>query len=549
MDPEPPAGAAGTLADELLQEEVQVSPELRARILRQIDQAMAQWRRPAAVGELAVKPRKKGILYPILINAGAAAVVVLGFLGLAYVFRGEQFAASLASAGFQSAEGRLLEVFRRQAESRLQEEQAQTLEARARLAATESSLEQKLRERQAALQQSMDAELKAERERLNAQGLAVAEVEARLRALEAERQAALAAEVGQLRAGLRLQELADARDEERLVGDRIRATLAQTLRRLQDDDLAGARGSLAALKALLAEPIMQENPGLRERLPVDLMVAGALAELLALRGRPGAAAASPAAGTLPPGASAAGLGPAASAASGAPAADPALVARLQAAEAEQGVLRGQLERSRADIAERDRQILGLQRDLRLRAAASEAESSRLSSQLAAAAARAQSSDQAVRAAEQAAARQGREEAFKQVIAFLDYMQAEPTRKQQLTAQLAARARQDPLYATVAREIQILAAGAGLGGSASPFRLLGMVSSLASGRVVVEPLVELAVKAGARVQIRRASGLASEVLVARGTVQQAGAAGIVVLLDAGGKAVPEVMDVVYVEAGN
>jgi hypothetical protein len=102
---------------------------------------------------------------------------------------------------------------------------------------------------------------------------------------------------------------------------------------------------------------------------------------------------------------------------------------------------------------------------------------------------------------------------------------------------------------VAREIQILAAGAGLGGSASPFRLLGTVSSLASGRVVVEPLVELAVKAGARVQIRRASGLASEVLVARGTVQQAGAAGIVVLLDSGGKAVPEVMDVVYVEAGN
>jgi hypothetical protein len=59
MDPEPPAGAAGTLADELLQEEVQVSPELRARILRQIDQAMAQGRRPAAARAQAGKPRKK----------------------------------------------------------------------------------------------------------------------------------------------------------------------------------------------------------------------------------------------------------------------------------------------------------------------------------------------------------------------------------------------------------------------------------------------------------------------------------------------------------
>ena len=89
----------------------------------------------------------------------------------------------------------------------------------------------------------------------------------------------------------------------------------------------------------------------------------------------------------------------------------------------------------------------------------------------------------------------------------------------------------------------------MGGSASPFRLLGTVSSAAPGRVVVEPLVDLAVKAGARVQIRRASGLASEVLVARGIVQQAGAGGITVLLDSAGKgAVPEVMDAVYVEAG-
>jgi hypothetical protein len=103
---------------------------------------------------------------------------------------------------------------------------------------------------------------------------------------------------------------------------------------------------------------------------------------------------------------------------------------------------------------------------------------------------------------------------------------------------------------VAREIQILAAGVGVGGSASPFRLLGTVSSAAPGRVVVEPLVDLEVRAGARVQIRRASGLASEVLVARGTVHQAGAGGITVLLDSAGKVgqVPQVLDAVYVETG-
>src|SRR4030042_1975488 len=240
MDPKLPAGKAGeagktgTLAGEVLQEDVQVSPEVRARILRQIDQVMAEGRRPA--------------------------------------------------------EGRLLEVFGRQSESRLQEEQAQAQEAQERLRASELSLAQRLREREQDLRRSMDAELKAERERLNARGLAVSEVEARLRALEAERQAALAAEWGRLRPGLRLQEMADARDQERLVGDRIRAALAQTLQRLQDDELAGARGSLAGLKAILGEPVMQENLGLRDRLPVDLLVAEALTELIARRSQPEAAA-------------------------------------------------------------------------------------------------------------------------------------------------------------------------------------------------------------------------------------------------------------------
>jgi hypothetical protein len=148
----------------------------------------------------------------------------------------------------------------------------------------------------------------------------------------------------------------------------------------------------------------------------------------------------------------------------------------------------------------------------------------------------------VRAAEDSAARLGREEAFKQVIAFLDYMKADPARKQQLTAQLAARARQDPLYATVAREIQILAAGTGLGGSASPF-ICCTVSVASQGGV---ELLGTWRSAGARVQIRRASGLASEVLVARGIVQLAGPGGITVLLDVSGKTAPEVMDVVYVE---
>ena len=503
-----------TLPDDLLlTEEVEVSGELRARILRQIDQVMAEGHRPIAAEAFAVKPRKKGILFPVLINAVTAVVVALGILGLAYVFRGRQDPAALRSAGFQSAEGRLLEMFRLQSESRLQEQEALALKAQDRLRAAEGSLESRLRDREAALRRAMDVELAGERDRLKARGLAVAQVEARLRA------------------ELDLRRLADARSEERLIADRIRASFALTLGSLQEGDAAAARRSLAALKALLSEPVMEANPGLRERRPVDRLLAEALSDLLALRSREAKVA---------------------QAAAPAPqAADPALAARLAAGEGELAASRAELTRTQARLAERERQVQGLQRDLRSRSTAADSEASRLASQLAAATTRADAMAQQLRAAEEKAGKLVREETFKEVIAFLDYLKGDPAKKEQLTAQLAARARQDPLYATVVREIQILAAGAGLGASASPFKLLGTVSSVTPGKVVVEPLVDLAVKAGARVQIRRASGLASELLVARGTVQQAGGGRITVLLDAAVKTgqVPAAMDAVYVETGD
>jgi hypothetical protein len=518
----PPGPAAALPSDVLLQEDVEVSEALRARILRQIDQVMVKGRQPLAEGTLAVKPRKKGVLFPVLTNVVTAMVVAAGIFGIAYAFRGGQNPAALSSTGFQSAEGRLLETFRRQSESRLQAQESQTLEAQERLRAAEGSLERRLRQREADLRQAMDEELAGERDRLQARGVAVAEVEARLAALEAERQAALAAELGRLRAGLKLQELADARTEELLLTDRIRAGFAQVLGRLRSQDVSGARASLASLKTLLDDPAMQEHAGLRESLPMDRLLAEALAELLALRERQEAVPAA--------------------AAAGAPASE--------VAPAETADLRAELAGAKAALAERDRQVQGLQKDLRNRTAAADAEATRARLQLNAAAAKAEVATQQARSAEEKSGRQGREEAFKEVIAFLDYLKGDPAKKQQLTAQLAAKARQDPLYATVAREIQILAAGVGVGGSASPFRLLGTVSSAAPGRVVVEPLVDLEVRAGARVQIRRASGLASEVLVARGTVHQAGAGGITVLLDSAGKVgqVPQVLDAVYVETG-
>jgi hypothetical protein len=105
---------------------------------------------------------------------------------------------------------------------------------------------------------------------------------------------------------------------------------------------------------------------------------------------------------------------------------------------------------------------------------------------------------------------------------------------------------------VIREIQILAAGAGLSGASATggYMIMGTVSSVGSGIVIVEPLVELTVKPGTRVQIRRTSDLENVQIIARGIVQQADAGKITILLDssARGAQSPAVTDAVYVETG-
>jgi len=238
--------------------------------------------------------------------------------------------------------------------------------------------------------------------------------------------------------------------------------------------------------------------------------------------------------------------------------DPALRARLEAVERQLADARAQAAQAQAAVSERERQVQGLRKQLAGQEAGAEAVLARSARALeeqrqraAAASARVDSLAQQLKSIGDSAEQHGREQALKEVVAFLDYLKGEPARKEKLAAQLAARARQDPLYGTVVREIQILAAGAGLEASAVTLKLLGTVSSASPGKVVVEPLVDLAVRPGARVQIRRSSGLASDVLVARGSVQQAGAGRITVQLEAvtqEGRS-PQAMDAVYVETGD
>jgi hypothetical protein len=547
---------------DLLQEDREVSPEERARILKQIERVVAEGRIPVTSEAFSLRSRKSGILFPVLINLAAAVLVVAGILGLSYYFRTQRQTRALSHGTFQSAEGRLLETYQKQSESLLRAKEEQISLARERLRGVESTFAARLQAKEQELRQSMDAELAAERERLKAQGGADAEVERRLRELQAQRQAASAAELARYEKELELERLTAEREQERLFSDQIQGAYSLVLRDLQANDLPAASQGLLRLKALLSDPSLAIAPGPKDRRAVDLFLAEALAELVERRSRdaagalasagPAAAAASAAAAPAPP------QPPASAAAVPAPSEQPASAADSELAQ--------KLRRTERDLVERERQYQELSRQLRARSAEAEAaqakneraveelrqKAERLSAQLEAGAEAQKELAQQARAAEDRGQRQGHEAALKEVMAFLDYLSQSSAQRKESQAPLLAQARQDPLYGAVIREIRILAAGSRLAGAstAGGYKLLGTVSSVGAGRVTVEKLVELSVKPGSRVQIRRVSDLESEQVIARGIVQQAGAGKITILLDSSAKGPqsPAVSDAVYVEAG-
>jgi hypothetical protein len=541
---------------DFLPEDRQVSLEERAQILRQIEWIVEEERAPVTPEAFQYTPRKIGVLFPALVNLAAAALVAGGILVLSFYFQTRKDDLTLGLSTFQSAEGRLLEAYQRRSESLLREKERQILQAQERFRIAESTFAERLQARAEELRLAMEKALAEERERLLAQRATEAEIKIRLRELEVQHRAANAAALARYEKELELERLARERDRERLFGDRILAAYAQVARDLRHDDLPAARQSLQGLKSLLNDPSLAAVPALKNRRAIDLFLAEALAELADRRsGEAGGAAKA--------GGEAVAVvrqqEPAAIAQQPAPAAgeDSELAIRLQEAEQD-------LEDSRSRLAEREQQIAELQRQQRAHSSDAEASQTRnartidelrqrnerLGAQVAAQAEKERDLAQQARSAEERASRQGHEAALKEVMSFLDYLTRGSAQKKEIQTQLLALAKRDPLYGAVVREIQILAAGAGLSGAsaAGGYKILGTVSSVGAGMVIVEPLVELTVKPGARVQIRRTSDLENVQIIARGIVQQADGGRITILLDSSAKGAqsPAVADAVYVE---
>ncbi len=177
----------------LLIDEDKISEKDRREILETIDKVVAENRVTVSPAQFALKPKKNGLLFPIVINAAALAAVAVGFFAANFYFSRQQSSISNQAGTFFSAEGKLLEAVRKQSQAELaaKDQQIESIQGqlgkldqeaaglRKNMDATIAAKEQDLRAR-------MSADLDAEKARLQKLGISQADISRRMQTYQGE---------------------------------------------------------------------------------------------------------------------------------------------------------------------------------------------------------------------------------------------------------------------------------------------------------------------------------------------------------------------------
>jgi hypothetical protein len=535
----------GIQQDDPLQpiEEMEISPEERERVLKQIEEAIAENRAPQRVDLASLQPEKRGLLLPLLINLAALVLIAAGVLLLFRYFELRKENITLRHTSYLSAEGALIQTLKKETESRLQAKEQQIALIQTRLQevdqerqALKLELEAQLTTREGELLRELEDELDRERERLLALGTSEAGITDRLREFKSRQQDSIDREIADYRRQLDAQlqdkerELLETQRLSREALDkanRDRNALLSELKK-QESEKSAAEERLTELTARLqAESLMRDqSAAVFSAVQEDLLArryAEALQELESLENNPvvekyvidllkqlirssqGQASQGQSGGEV----ESADLD--------------ALKAELDAKSAQIEQMEGQIRAIvEASSSEKSadallaKQLQGRVDRLNAQLKASEAQAEQLNAEL-----RSLRAERDALSSSQASTfEQGRDEALRDVMTFLRFLSASEGSGSDTEKQLLALTRRDPLFRAATREIQILIAGGGSSGElASPYLFLGIVSSVTSERVVIEAMVDLEVSVGSIIQIRRITEQEREITIAEGTVQQ------------------------------
>lgn len=166
----------------------------RAEIAQRLDEVARANRLPTDPALLALKAGKKGFVLPLIINIAAVLVIGASVYLFSYLFAQKEASEAVNETVLNSSEGRLLAELKRDSTARLEAKNKEIAEIQARMQSLDkevsslsSSFETRVKSKETELRTKLDAELDAERKRLQAEGLSEPVIQERLKKFEQEK--------------------------------------------------------------------------------------------------------------------------------------------------------------------------------------------------------------------------------------------------------------------------------------------------------------------------------------------------------------------------
>lgn len=168
-----------------------ISKEDQKDILLHIDRVAKSSRILSGPDTWKVRPRKRGLALPILVNLAGVAVLAAGLFTLTRIFAPRADTVESSSVLLSSAEGRLLQEIKRESEGLILEKDREIASIQERMASLDkekdqlaASVETRIKAKEKELEDQLRLELDKERQRLQAEGLSETAIQERLREFE-----------------------------------------------------------------------------------------------------------------------------------------------------------------------------------------------------------------------------------------------------------------------------------------------------------------------------------------------------------------------------
>jgi len=499
--------------------EQEIPDDEKKQILDQIEKSISESVVPVA---LQAKPKKKGLLFPCIVNLAALIVLVAAVFTAFRVFEVRREKLDLETRTVASAEGKILDEFKREAEEKLKEKDTAILRVLKQLGSLERErsqlsriMELRIQEKEREMRRELEAELQRRKEDLRQNGVAAAEIERQLLALETEKKRQI---FGELKAFQDEIDSLTRRKEQELLREKEMARRSLELATLEREELmfttqkqeielldrirpeeTGIAISLAAQDRFTE----RETLSVQERLVVDQIVSSYIEIAAKLAGKryEQASAELTELEAIFLDQRVSGL----PAIERRKAADLKIITAFRSLIAEATVVGRREEPSGSDTA--------VIEDLRLELQEKEREIERLG---------VIASAEPVQAVDpQTVAAQARRSAYQDVLRTIARFEAVKTEEELnvLRRELRSEAVEDSLYNTFVAALQGLTVESVLSAEKESlsYRILGTVTLVGTDSITILPIVNLPVRVGERIEVRRILDSGESSRVARGTL--------------------------------